>query len=151
MTRHVIIVSFFAMLYALPECILAQTSQPQWSPPERPRFASGVKSEARKDARGLIKLLRNPKPLTRDAIEAFAQARALYREGLFEECQKELADFWKANPRDAAEWVLQREDGGFKLGIPCAYPALVLLTDAVAWRIKEKTLPPLRRWRIGIG
>ena len=153
MARHMLMVPFFAILCALPECVLAQSSQPQWSPPERPGSASSVKSRARRDARELIQLLQNPKPLTNDAIETFAQARALYREGLFEDCQEELADFWKKNPRNAAEWGSQGETVGFKLGYPCVYPGLVLLTDAVAWRIKEKDLPkPVKaiHWNIGV-
>ncbi len=112
----------------------------QWSPPAQPAPAAAVKAMARKEAKSLIKELSNPKPLTVDAAETFAVARALYREGLFEECEKELTSFWKKNPRDSGAWGLQSENVGFKLGFPCVYPALILLSDAVAWRIKAKTL-----------
>lgn len=116
------------------------TDSSQWSPPARPGPIAEVKSRAKAEARDLIKKLNNPKPLTVDAVEVFAEARALYREGLFEECQKELLAFWKKNPRESGAWALQSENVGFKLGAPCVYPALILLTDAVAGRIKEKSL-----------
>ncbi|GDY21096.1 hypothetical protein LBMAG56_24420 [Verrucomicrobiota bacterium] len=117
------------------------TAASQWSPPARPRPAAEVRADAKAEAKGLILELRNPKPLTVEAMETFAVARALYREGLFEECQQELTSFWKKNPRDAGTWALRwNDDLGFKLGRPGGYPALILLTDAVKWRLQEKTL-----------
>jgi len=116
------------------------TAASQWSPPARPRPAAEVKAKAKVEAASLVRELRNPKPLTVEAVETFAVARALYRQGLFEECENELASFWKKNPREDGAWGRQSETVGFKLGFPCVYPALILLSDAVAWRIKEKTL-----------
>jgi len=117
------------------------TAASQWSPPAQPRLAGVVKSEAKKEAKSFLKELKDPKPLTVEAAETFAMARALYREGLFEECQQELAAFWKKNPRDGAAWGLRFNDNlGFKIGRPAIYPALILLTDSVNGRIKEKTL-----------
>lgn len=117
------------------------TAVSQWSPPARPKPISEVKASAKVEAKSLVRELRNPKPLAVDAVETFAVARALYREGLFEECQKELTSFWKKNPREAGAWAqLMNDNLGFKLGQPVVYPGLILLTDAVNGRIQEKTL-----------
>ncbi|MEI6713213.1 MAG: hypothetical protein WCO60_05640 [Verrucomicrobiota bacterium] len=100
-----------------------------------------VEQQAKKDTAAFIPLMTRPQPLTTEAIEIFAIARALYRDGYFSECKKRITDFWGKYPRHAPMWGQQAETVGYKLGYPCVYPALVLLEHAVDWRLKEKTLP----------
>lgn len=117
------------------------TAAPQWSPPARPRAVAVVKAEAETEAEYLVKKQNKSVPLHVEAVQTFAVARALYREGLFEECQNELNSFWKRNPRGDRAWEKIRGPG-FNLVYPGTplYMALILLTDSTAWRIKEKTL-----------
>jgi|GEM_PF-3568787 len=130
-----------SMSLAVTQSAADPTAASQWSPPARPRPTAMVKGGAKAEAKSLVKEFTRESPLTIESVETFAVARALYREGLFEQCQQELTAFWKKNPRDAPVWALRGGDKvGFKLGGSCGYPSLLLLTDAVAWRIKEKTL-----------
>lgn len=100
-----------------------------------------VAKKATKEAQDLIDLLKDPTEVIKDAVNTFTLARAFYKEGLFQQCKTELTDFWKAHPRTGSEWESKNEeDVGYKLGYPCGYPALVMLEDAVDWRLKEKDL-----------
>jgi len=122
-------------------CGISNASPAQWKPPSQSQPATTVTAQAQKEASEFNQLLQNPNPLTKEAVETFAIARALYREAYFVECQKMLADFWVKYPREYQDWGQQHENVGYKLGYPCGYPALVMLTDAVEWRVKEKSLP----------
>ena len=123
---------------------LLTAAEPQWLPPRKPRPVSMVTNEAHLLAEQFLKitLTNTAPPLTAQAVEAFVTARALYREGHFEQCHTLLTRFWAAHPRGVGVvWGNQREDLlNYKLGYPSVYPGLILLTDAVAGRLAEKRL-----------
>lgn len=125
---------------------------PQWTPAKNSREASVVTKEAVREAEDLIQLLRDPAEIIKEAVKTFTVARALYKEGLFQECKTVLSDFWKAHPRTSSEWESKNEeDIGYKLGYPCGYPALLMLEDAVDWRLKAmdlKTPIEARDWSL---
>lgn len=81
-------------------------------------------------------------PLYQRAIDVYFTAVAAYQKQDYAAAQKILQALWADVPPGDPEWKkLQKESSGVQsiadFGVPPAYAALRMLTDCVAWRIKN--------------
>ena len=83
-------------------------------------------------------------PLYRQSIDALFTATDAYQQHDFQTASRIVHSFWDQHPPGTAEWASAISDAallartkGVNFGAPACYYALRMLTECVAWRLRE--------------
>lgn len=79
-------------------------------------------------------------PLIRRALATYLEASRAYRSKDYKHCLETLDELWRDRPiGDEVWWRADDRTADFQLGWPACYPAMLMLDEAVRWRLNPES------------